>query len=85
MAALAGANPEGKKRNRTAYEELTASGGADGSVASVDRDTPPPDDATSGKDNSVIKKKKKKKKSKDRRTTPSTDPASGANRVELGR
>ena len=87
MVDSANAKSEGKsrKRNRTAYEELTASDGDDGDGDSVDQITPPPGDTESGKDSSVIKKKKKKKKKqgKVRRETPRAGPATGTNRIKV--
>ena len=90
MVDSANAKSEGKsrKRNRTAYADLTASDGDDGDGDSVDQITPPPGDTESGKDSSVIKKKKKKKKKKEgkvRRETPRAVPATGANQIKVGK
>ena len=84
MVDSAGAKTEGKKRNRTAYAELTASG-EDGKISKdsvdvVDRETPPPGDK-SDMDESVIKNKKKKKK----KPKGPSKPASGANKVAVGK
>ena len=63
MVASAGAKSGVKKRDRSAYEELTDSSGHDGdTVDGADGDTPPPNDTALEDKSSMIKKKRRKRR-----------------------